>query len=169
MMIDRQRVLDLLERAKLQLTGEWLLVGGAFIALTVDERRTTEDIDLVSLSDSNEQRMQLMKLAEDAGLPVEAVNTAADFFVRKIEGWRESMTLIGTGKACVIYGPSPTLLLLLKIGRLSESDLDDCLATVVAQGREVQRERVRSAITALLPTAVEDRRGRLEQLLAALT
>src|SRR5262245_47050514 len=52
------------------------------------EGRVTEDLDLFGLAGTQTQRLALMELALEAGLPVEAVNSTADFFVRRIAGWR---------------------------------------------------------------------------------
>jgi hypothetical protein len=43
---DRSRIQALLELAGEQLTGEWLLIGGAAAAAWFSPVRTTEDIDL---------------------------------------------------------------------------------------------------------------------------
>ncbi len=168
MTVDRQRILEVLERAKQLLEGDWLLLGGGYVALMLDERRTTEDIDLVALSGSNEQRLSLMDLANAAGLPVEAVNTAADYFVRKIADWRDQVELLETGARCRIFAPKPTLFFLLKLGRLSQIDYEDCLGLIRKRGAEIDRSRVLNEITALLPQAGPDKADRLRSLRAAL-
>ena len=38
-----------------------------------------------------------MDLASRAGLPIEAVSSAADFFVRKIDGWRDELVPLVRG------------------------------------------------------------------------
>jgi hypothetical protein len=48
----------------------------------LESRRVTEDIDLVGTRPDS--RLRLMELAERLGLPIEAMNSAADFFVRRI-------------------------------------------------------------------------------------
>lgn len=153
-----------------RLHGDWLLVGGALAALWLDEpSRTTEDVDLVGLSGVPEERLDLMQFAEEMGLPIEAVNSAADFFVRRIPGWQEEIEIFRTGPKSRIYRPTPTLFLLLKIDRLSEQDLGDCLATIEkarGAGLRLNSERVLSALDALPPSdALEERRRRLRQAL----
>jgi predicted nucleotidyltransferase len=169
MILDRQRVRFLIDRAKATLEGEWLLIGGALLALTVDERRTTEDIDLIAMSDSNAQRQSLMKLADESGFPVESVNSAGDYFVRKIDGWRDELEVLETGANCVIFAPSPTLMLLLKIARLSEIDMEDCLSVVKIHGPRIDRARIAAALAAAHATASADRQQRLERLQAELS
>ncbi len=134
--MDRKRLEQVLDRAVERLSGEWLLLGGALVALWVEGRRTTEDVDLVGLGGSPEERFALMELASELGLPIEAVNSAADFFVRRVKGWREELEVFRKGPSAVIHRPTPTLFVLLKMGRLSDQDLQDCLAVIQKARRE---------------------------------
>ena len=145
---DRERLEALLAAMAERLHGDWLLVGGALAALWLDEPgRTTEDVDLIGLSGAPEERLALMQLAQEMGLPIEAVNSAADFFVRRISGWEEEIEIFRTGPKTRIYRPTPTLFLLLKLDRLSEQDLGDCLATIdKARGSGLRCKRYRSTV-----------------------
>lgn len=111
-----------------------------------------------------------MELAAEAGLPVEAVNSAADFFVRKIADWRTQLVPFVRRRA-TIYRPNATLFLLLKLERLSAVDLEDCLGLLAhcrATGELVDAERVRARLDALPATddvALRDRRARLRDAL----
>jgi hypothetical protein len=169
--LDQERLEALLSAMAERLQGDWLLVGGALAALWLDEPgRTTEDVALVGLSGTPEERLALMQFAQEMGLPIEAVNSAADFFVRRIPGWQGEIEIFRTGLKCRIYRPTPTLFLLLKIDRLSEQDLGDCLATIVkarGAGLRLDSERVLSALEALPPSdaALEERRRSLRQAL----
>ena len=78
-----------MEAAGEQLTGDWVLVGGALAALWFAADRVTVDVDLISLPDRPERRYELMDFALAQGLPIEAVNSAADFFLRRIPGWAD--------------------------------------------------------------------------------
>lgn len=141
-----------------------LLIGGAAAATWFAPLRTTENLDLIGLAGTQAERFALMNLAVDAGLPVEAVNSAADFFVRKIADWREQLVVLHRGARGTIYRPTATLFLLLKIGRLSETDLDDCLRLLDhcrATGEPVDRPRVRAALNALTDEVLAERRERL--------
>ena len=137
-----------------ELKGDWVLIGGTLLpALGIDHRVTT-DIDLVSLEsgESNESvksTLQLMQLAENMGLAIETINQAALYFLEKIPGYRDSLVLLHTGKKGRIYRPNATLFLLLKIKRLSESDLQDCLQWlkwIKKQGEPLELERIQKAI-----------------------
>jgi len=166
---DRDRIRALLELAADRLDGEWLLIGGAMAAAWFAPARTTEDIDLVGLAGTADERLALMELAASAGLPIEAVNSAADFFVRKIPGWRDELVPFVTGARATIFRPTATLFLLLKLARLSTSDLEDCIA-LIAHGEPIDRAKVEAALRALPATedvALAERRARLVAALSA--
>lgn len=171
--LGQERIEAILATAADRLQGEWLLVGGALVALWLEPRRVTEDIDLVSVSDSSDQRYDLMLLAAEAGLSIEAVNSAADFFVRRIPGWQQEIVRYRSGAGAIIYRPTPTLFLLLKIGRLSEQDLADCRA-LLARARTdrlpLDARRVLAALDSLPETpepAIPPRREALRRELSA--
>ncbi|HLY58977.1 MAG TPA: hypothetical protein VKS60_25670 [Stellaceae bacterium] len=150
----RERLEELLAALAERLDGDWLLLGGALVALWLEPRRVTEDIDLVSLDGLPEQRFQLMEFAAAAGLSIEAVNSAADYFVRRVPGWQQEIELFRTGPRARIYRPTPTLFLLVKIGRLSDQDLGDCLALIARARRDhlpIDSDRVVAAMNALPP------------------
>lgn len=111
-----------------ELTGDWILVGGTLLpALGIDHRVTT-DIELVPIrAAGNSSSLQLMALAEKHGLPVESVNPAAAYFLEKIADYRDSLVLLVEGKKARIFRPNGTLFLRMKMARMSESDLLDCL------------------------------------------
>ncbi len=133
--LDRDHIKLLLRRAADTLSGDWILIGGALAAVWFASDRTTEDIDLIPLGEDGGRRHELMGFALSQGLPVEAVNSAADFFLRRIEGFEKELQLWHAGARARIFRPSPTLFLLLKIGRMGEADLADCLG-VLAQSRQ---------------------------------
>jgi hypothetical protein len=168
---DRARIAALLDSAGRELRGAWLLIGGAAAASWFSPSRTTEDLDLIGLGGTQGERFAVMQLAEGAGLPVEAVNSAADFFVRKIADWRDHLVELHRGPSALIYRPDATLFLLLKIGRLSETDLEDCLALLEhlrSVPEPMDAARLRSAIDTLPETsdaALAVRRARLRERL----
>ncbi len=130
LVLDRERLDVLLDAACAVLAGDWVLLGGAVAALCFSPQRVTEDIDLVPLGGADTRRYELMDFALAQGLPLEAVNSAADFFLRREEGFVKDLELLREGACGRIFRPSPTLFLLLKSTRMSESDLADCLAQV---------------------------------------
>jgi hypothetical protein len=152
---DRVRIEAFLELAADRLEGEWLLIGGGAAAAWFAAGRTTEDLDLIGLRGTQDERFALMELAAEAAIPIEAVNSAADFFVRRIAGWRDELVVLRRGARATIYRPSATLFLVLKLGRLSAVDLDDCLALIAhaaEAGESIAGERVDAALRALPPT-----------------
>lgn len=166
--LDRQQLETVIAAAGERLEGSWLLIGGALVALWLEPRRITEDLDLIGIEGHADERYRLMLFAESLQLPVEAVNSAADFFVRRIPGWEKEIELFRAGTQGKIYRPSPTLFLLLKMGRLSEEDLADCEALLErcrAEALPVDTARVLTALDAL-PRAdgeLAARRARLRQ------
>jgi hypothetical protein len=168
---DRARIQGLLELIGERLTGDWLLIGGAAAAAWFAPVRTTEDIDLVGLGGSQAERLALMDLAAAAAIPIEAVNSAADFYLRRIGDWRDQLVLLHQGPSATIYRPTATLFILLKLSRLSAVDLEDCLALVEhcgSSGEAIDRARIIPRLDALPPTpdvALAERRARLRAAL----
>ena len=173
--LDRARIEQLLARAADTLDGDWMLVGDAAAALWFSPERTTQDIDLVKPTSSNDDRLRLMEVAEAEGLPVESVNSAADFALRRIPDWNRDAVLLRSGKTARIYRPSPTVFVLSKLRRLGEQDLDDCVALLAWCARHheaIDRDRVRAALDALPETvdrALIERRSQLTAAVAALS
>ncbi len=165
--LDRKRISDLLDQLSERLHGEWLLVGGALVSVWVQPRRVTEDIDLIGLTGAPEERLALMDAVFSLGLPVEAVNSAADFFVHRISAWRHEIEVLRQYTNCVFYRPTLTLFVLLKMGRLSEQDLLDCIAVIEKTRTEQLRfdsQRLLEAIQSLPKTEDEDLIKRRDEL-----
>jgi hypothetical protein len=167
-MLDRDRLEELLDAMAESLAGDWLLVGGALVALWLEPRRLTEDVDIVGLGGTQGERLRLMEFAESQGLPIEAVNSAVDFFVQRIHGWRDEIEIFREQGQIRIFRPSPTLFLLLKVGRLSEQDLEDCLAGTpdrwVGGVLEAQGAETAFAVVDAVPVEVDDMVGTLGAL-----
>lgn len=151
--LDRKRIEALLRAAVQRLEGEWLLLGGALVVTWLDPRRRTEDVDLVGLKGTQSERLALLELAAEEGLPVEAVNSAADFFVRQVPDWEERHVPFRKGKSARIDRPTATLFIELKMRRLSQRDLSDCrLVLRKAPAREIDVPLLRQRLDALPPT-----------------
>ena len=169
--LDRARIEEVVAAIADRLAGDWLLVGGALAALWLSPRRTTEDLDVVGMSGSSAERFALMDLAGELGLPIEALNSAADFFVFRIPDWRDQVEVLRRGARGTVWRPTPTLFVLLKLGRLSDVDLADCLAAIEradADGLALDRGRLLAALGALPRTedrALAERRAALERRL----
>jgi hypothetical protein len=169
--LDRDRLEQVVRAIADRLPGEWLLVGGALAALWLEPRRTTEDVDVMGLGGTAEERMALLGLAAELGLPVEALNSAADFFVRRIDGWRDELEPFVEGARGRIYRPTATLFVLSKLGRLSEHDLADCLAAITrarAEGLRLDPARLRGALDALPPAGEPAQASRRDALRRAV-
>jgi hypothetical protein len=172
MELDRRRIDAVVQAVADRLDGEWLLVGGSLVALWIDGRRTTENVDLVPVRGSSDARHELLRLAEYLGLPIEALNSAADFFVARIPNWAAEIEPLRTGARATVCRPSATLFLLLKVRRLSEDDLADCLALidkVARDGLSLDAARVLREMDVLPESADEELRRRRAALRARLT
>lgn len=170
-MLDHDKLADLFEAMLRDLEGDWLLVGGALTALWLADRRVTEDIDMVGLDGTQEERLRLMRFARSQGLPVETVNSAVEFYLYELDGWRDALEIFRESDGVRIYRPNPTLFLLLKVNRLSEQDLSDCMALldrVAEDGLDLDRDRVVRAVEGLSPPEGSGLEQRARQLLSRL-
>ena len=159
----------LVHRIADELTGDWLLVGGGAVALWLGAPRVTEDLDLVGVPGTMEQRYQLLELCLKLGVPVEAVNSAADFFIKRIDDWQTQCVLLHQGARGRILRPTTTLFVLLKMGRLSESDLADCELWLRSPSSEpADKRRLNDAMTALPATSDQSLLARRLRLTALL-
>lgn len=150
--LSKDLILRLIEAAGEQLTGDWVLVGGALAALWFSPDRVTEDVDLIAVAERPDRRFELMDFALAQGLPLETVNSAADFFLRRFPRWTEDLELLHAGAQARIFRPTPTLFMLLKVGRMSEADLGDCLGLLELAERDglaLDRARVLAHLVAL--------------------
>lgn len=115
--------------ASQRLRGDWVVLGGAVLPLLGVEQRITLDIDIAGPETAtNRETLELMNIADELDLPVESINQAAAFFLHRIPGWNDRLCIVETGPNARILRPDATLFVLLKLERLSESDLIDCLA-----------------------------------------
>ncbi|MBC7458295.1 MAG: hypothetical protein H7235_08465 [Bdellovibrionaceae bacterium] len=63
-----------------------------------------------------------MKLAEQAGLSIEAINPAADYFLKQIPNWKNYLVILQNGSKGNLYRPSLELYIALKLGRGTTTD-----------------------------------------------
>lgn len=166
--IDSKTMKKFISLAAEQLDGEWIVIGGTVLPLLGVDLRVTVDIDLVSLEkkSSNSQSLQLMEIAESMGFPVETINQAGAYFISKVEDVREHLILFKESKKCKIYRPDVYLFLKLKIVRLSQSDLDDCLAMINGNAPEFEQDRKKivSLLKGAMKTASPEMKERLIEL-----
>jgi hypothetical protein len=136
--ISQATVIRFLQLAGERLTGDWVIVGGSVLPLLGVDHRVTLDIDLASYDLDSSQRSMiiLMDIARDIGLPVEAINQAAAYFLEKIPNWRDQLVVVQRGKSANFFRPNLILFLRLKLARLSESDLADCLEMLRLRSQE---------------------------------
>ncbi len=169
--LDKARIEEVVAAIADRLPGDWVVLGGALVSVWLDARRTTEDVDVVGLGGTLQERYALFRLANELGLPPEALNSASDFFLEQIPDWRDELELWKRGATGAVWRPTATLLVMLKSGRLSAQDLADCEAAIArarSEGLRFDAERARAHVRALPPTedpALAERRERLLALL----
>ncbi len=157
-----------------RLVGDWVIMGGTVLPLLGIEHRTTNDIDIAGPEDAgNEGLFALMSIAEQLGLPVETINQAGAYFLHRIDGWQNEIILLHRGESASIHRPGATLFILLKIGRMTESDLADCiefLRYAEEVGDPIDSVRLDKVIRAAIRDAKtsEPKRDRLRTLLDAI-
>lgn len=170
--IDSKLLQKFVQLAGERLKGDWILIGGTVLPALGVNHRVTTDIDLVGLNNpAQDQTLALMSLAEELGLPVESINQAGAFFLKKISGFQDRMILIHRGKTAAIFRPDATLFLLLKIARMSESDLADCLQWIKRMKSEKEKidvSLIQKAISSSRKNATPEQNARLARLMAEL-
>ena len=130
--INSKTLRKFIELAVKRLNGEWVIIGGTVLPLLGIDLRVTTDIDLIPLGNaqSNASVLELMRLSEELHLPIETVNQAGLYFLEKISDYRECLIVLKKSETATIYRPNVSLFVRLKIGRLSESDLSDCIELI---------------------------------------
>lgn len=170
--IDQKLLRKFLALAGDRLKGRWVLLGGTLLPLVGVDYRVTTDIDLVGLGKSEmSQALELMKLVEELGLPVEAINLAAGHFLEKLAPYNAHLVPLHRGRTAEILRPDLCLFLMLKLDRLSDTDLLDCLALLKLEGPLSEKDR--KAIEKRIQTdrkrgVTAHRDEKLAQLLTAL-
>ena len=170
---DGRLLVRFVEMAKNSLKGDWLVFGGTVLPLLGEDVRPTLDIDVAALGwdPPQSEALKLMEIAETLGLPPEAINQAGAYFVRKAALTPDDCVVVAEGKGCRVFRPGGTAYLLLKIPRLSESDLADCLAWVERcrnVNERIDRGAVESALKAAWKIAQDEGNGDKLKRLAAL-
>lgn len=117
-----------LELAAKELKGDWVVMGGTVMILLGVKERFTVDIDLAGPKTATQaETLKLMTIAEKIGLSPEAINQAGAFFLNRIPHWEDNLVPVLKTKHFSLSRPNAFLFLQLKLGRLTESDLSDCL------------------------------------------
>ncbi len=111
-----------------ELEGDWVIIGGVVPYLLGSSERPTLDIDIAGPDEATQaDTLKLMDIAQTLGLPVESINQAASFFLKKIPGWQKQLVLIRSNQHCKVYRPNIELYFTLKLQRASESDIADLM------------------------------------------
>jgi hypothetical protein len=171
--LDRKTLKKFVRLAGDRLTGDWVLLGGTLLHMLEADYRSTTDIDVVGINQQDTgDTLKLMEIAEELELPIESINQAAAYFLLKIKDYQSHLLLLHGGKKARLFRPDTYLFIQLKIGRLNETDLSDCivyLKTVRNEGDPVDLSAIEKLLSnALKKEPLQSKRERLERLLAAV-
>lgn len=171
-MINTELMEKFVKKSLTKLEGEWVIIGGTVLTLLGIDERVTTDIDLVPISfnDVNSQNLKLFEIAESLGLPVESINQAGEYFLSKIPDYKDHLILIDESKKCKLFRPDTYLFLKLKLARMSETDLLDCIAFVKFTKKEVnlfQKETER-LVKDSLKKAPADKKDKILKIISLL-
>jgi hypothetical protein len=104
-----------------QLTGEILIVGGAYMTLVLQQREATKDVDAYFASNAAAIREAAAQVAREEGLPADWLNDAVKGFVftePEISLWLEYPGLR-------VYAPAPAYIFAMKAFAGRPEDLRD--------------------------------------------
>jgi len=93
-----------LELAGERLRGDWVVIGGCVLPLRGIELRTTVDIEVAGPDTAGTRdTLLLLEIAEELGLPVEAINQAGALFLKRIPDWESNLIEVHRGTGAVIH------------------------------------------------------------------
>ncbi|MDP2935118.1 MAG: hypothetical protein Q8O86_01350 [Dehalococcoidia bacterium] len=103
------------------LTGEILLVGGAFMMLVLQQRKTTKDVDAYFAAHPEAIREAAARVARERGLPADWLNDAVKGFLYT----QPEMTLWLECPGLRVYAPHPSYIFAMKAIAGRPEDLRD--------------------------------------------
>ena len=109
------------------LTGEILLLGGAYMTLVIRNREATKDIDAYFASDPSAIRAAAAEVAKERGLPADWLNDAVKGFIHRQPDRTDRWA---TFPGLNVYAPNPEYIFAMKAeaGRAGSFDFDDLMA-----------------------------------------
>lgn len=136
-------VCAVIEKLADQEPGEWVLLGGSLGLAVNATHRATFDIDLgrADMADLFTPA-GLIGIAESLGIPIEAINQAANIYLHRqtFDGW---LVPLVKGAKSTVYRPHFDLYLRMKLERLSVTDAHDIIAYAQRFPEEVEVESLR--------------------------
>lgn len=134
--LDKKRILQLFEKLDERMFAQGVeatlyVVGGAALALTLNDERVTTDID--GRYENPQIDALVMELAKEEGLDSHwlnhSVNSAFSYFKKDVEA-----VTVFNGKRLTIQAASPQYLLAMKLAARREKDTDDILLLISELG-----------------------------------
>jgi hypothetical protein len=172
-MINSELMEKFVKKSLANLEGEWVIIGGTVLLLLGIDERITMDIDIVpiDLEETNSQNLKLFEIAESLNLPVETINHAGEYFLSKIDDFKDHLVLIGESKRCKIFRPDTFLFLKLKLARMTETDLLDCISFSKFSRKETNpyQKETEKLLRDYLKKATPEKKEKLLKIISLLT
>lgn len=124
------------ELAAQGLTGEILITGGAYMALVLQSRASTKDVDAVPISDPAPLRDAAANVARKHGLPSDWLNDGVKGFIAV----EPTARLWGDYEGLRVYEPGEDYMFAMKVSAGRPEDLRDITALRDALGLETTDE-----------------------------
>lgn len=164
------------EVAPKHLEGDWILLGSC-AAFYVGVCRNTGDIDIANLSadesSTNKDQNMLGDMAEDLGLAFGEVNMAAGYFFGKMADAKNMIVKIVDLPRGALFRANATLLVAMKMSRLTPLDLADAVTILASAPREeIDRSYLLEALEGVEfePMSAKDERlSKLKKIIVALS
>ncbi|MFK8137981.1 MAG: hypothetical protein AB8E15_06455 [Bdellovibrionales bacterium] len=156
--------------ASQRLRGDWVVCGASILPLLGINARTTWDIDFFGLDNpSQNESHKLMEIAESLGVPPECISSSAGFYLKKEKNFRAHLIEMNKNKDTTIFRPDLFLFTQLKLKRLTEVDLQDCIDLAIFEKNKktnFRKTKILSGLTAeLSKTSHPERAKRIVQLM----
>lgn len=141
------------------LTGEILIVGGAYMLLVVRNREATRDIDAYFDRDPDAIRTEAAAVARERGLPEDWLNDAVKGFMRRKP---RRIDLWAAYPGLNVYLPDPEYVFAMKAeaARPGTSDIDDLKALISLIGIKNLAEAL-AVVEGYIPPALRSMRAQL--------
>ena len=125
--LNKKKMEEFLKLAGQRLEGDWVLLGGTLLPVLGMDHRVTVDIDLAHRDKDTSQALELLRITDEMGLPIETINQAGGFFLYQLKGFEKKLELLHKGPQAKIHRPNLELYFQLKLQRFSDTDAQDCL------------------------------------------
>ncbi len=154
-----------------ELRGDWVFCSSVILPLLSVSSNVYSEIDIALPQDVDTTNIvRLFSIAERLGWPVETVQLHATHYAQSIADWRRMVLPLRKSKNCGVYRADVNLFVAMRMQRLTEADLTDCLdyvAYALREGEAINEAYLSQLIRRQLSKA-DSASGRSERLEALL-